>query len=744
MPNWSTAQKCLSTIRAGDTVEWYRGENRRKINNNANCFPPLDPDTAKSIGLKINVNWGEMMDLLAQARRQYMLAFWSNQHFFKVTFPMAPQEVQSEWGAFVTETINRPMKNSLEYFELHRSKWAAVACHGIGPQTWYKSDHWLPDFLAIADLRIATDTTCDFKNLSWWAVRKSYTVMELVDTVFDGKPKNKWNRKAIAKILKSYWNLNFQDATLNYDWETNPEKMADIVKQNGGFYGSDASPSITLWRFFFEDFDKSGNKRIFLRVVPDNASMRESGEEVFLWESDSPVSDSRKNLMHCQFGDLNNDSPFMYHSVRSLGFALMEPTYYTNITRCRLLQHIHDNFNVWLRITDPAEKARAQMQQFSNYSVLKSGVGVVPQTERHQIDPQLFDRGMNELKQIQQSASSSYTQRTDTGTQKEQTAFETRVKLEQVNSMMSGLLLNAFMYEKHAYMEIMRRFCLKKTTDPDIILFQKRWDQMKIPRKWMNVELMDIEPVTPLGMGNPTMAATEAAQLMENRGAYEPEAQQDILHEYTLVTTQDWRKAKKWAPIGQKKGPGSAQKFAEADFNILMRGIPAQIMEGENPLGQIETMLGLLAGEITAVMQSGGVGDAREIIGLKAVNQHIGQLLQIVSQDEANKARVTQYAKALGKLMNEVKGMEQRLAQAQKKQGQNGDDGEHAKNAAILATTQAKLHAKAMTDKQKLKQKEESFVSEQRRKDAGAFAEIQRLGVKNKMQAMNGHKKPTE
>ncbi len=389
MPNFSTPDRIQAVIRNGDEVEYVRDENRVKINNAANNFPPLDEDTARKLGVKINVNWGEMMILLSHARRQYLTAFLSNNHFFKVTLPLAPSEHQSEWGAFITDEINKPIRNSLDYFELHRSRWAGVVAHGIGPQVWYKKDRWLPDYVAIEDLRISTDTTLDFKNLSWFAVRQMYTPFELLDEAFNGKKDNGWNVEAIKQILSNYKEVNQDYSQSNYDWNSAPSKLAELVKQDGGYYSSTAMPAIPLWRFYFEDNDeKTGQKAWFLRIVPETGAVRGSApQDKFLWTSETPVASKREHIMQCQFGDLSNKAPFMYHSIRSLGLSLMEPCFYTNLTRCRLLQHLHDNLNVWLRVTDPANKARAQVQEFANYGTLQTGVEIVPQAQRHQRAP---------------------------------------------------------------------------------------------------------------------------------------------------------------------------------------------------------------------------------------------------------------------------------------------------------------------------------------------------------------------
>ena len=662
MPNFSTASKVLATIRAGDAVNLIQSRNRVKILDAANCIPPLTDDEAKELGIKINTNFGGLLVTLTKARSQLLSAFLNNANFFQVKLPAAPAEHQADWEAFITQEINRPLRDSLSYFELHRSRWSSVVTHGIGPMMWMDDDKWLPTFVAMADLRIATDTTLDFKNLSWFARRVSYSPFELTDQAFNKNQNNHWDTKAIATILKSYEQCNTTDALSNYNWNDDAEKIAELWKQNGGFYGGDAMPSIPLWHFYFQDTDKQGVKGWYMRVVPES-QVQGTTQETFLWTSETRVSRTWQELVHCQYGDLSTDAPFKYHSVRGLGYALLEPWFYENLTFCRGLQHAHDNFNIWLRSTDPIEKARAQVQEFANVSVVRSGLSIIPQTERHQIDPELMEAMLSKLKQLQGEASSSYTQATDNGTAKEQTAFETRVKTEQVNAMMSGILLQAFKYESYADKEIARRFCLKNSSDPDIIKFQARCKSKGIPPEWLDIEQWEVEPVTPLGMGNPTIAMTMVQQLMEQRGAYSPQAQNEILHEFTLVTTKDPRKAARWVPLDGKTTQSDASREAIGMFGTLMTGVPVPLSQS-NLIDQIDALMPLFAGKIVQITQRDNMASVDEATGLQNVSQYLTQAIQQLSQDEQAKAKVKQYGDSLGKLNNEMKGIIQRGQQA--------------------------------------------------------------------------------
>lgn len=737
MPNWSSAEKVLQTIRAGDDVETIRQGNRVKVTDAANCVPPLDEETAKKMDVKVNVNWGGLMMILAHATRQYITAFLTNQHFFKVSLPYAPAEHQSEWEAFITDEINKPLRDSLSYFELQKSRWKSVVTHGVGPQVWFKPDHWKPNFVAMSDLRIPTDTTIDFENLGWFSVRVQYLPMELLDKAFSGRKNNRWDKKAVADILRNYKELNTTDALSNFTWDQ-PEKIHALWKQNGGFYSGDAMPVISLWHFYFEDNTDPDNKGWFMRVVAETSVVKGAQKEQFLWQSDEPVAGALSQLLHCQFGDLTSDAPAKYHAIRSLGFALLEPEFYDNLTRCRLMQHIHDNFNILLRISDPIDKARAAVQEFSNLGVLRSGVTIVPENERHQIDSKLVEMGMAQMSQLKQQASASYTQQPDTGTQKEQTAFETNVKMQQVNAMLGGLLMTAFMYEKFADKEMCRRFCLRKTSDPDIQRFQRRCKEAGIPRRHLDPELWDVEPVTPLGMGNPTIAHAAAQELIEKIGLLDPTAQQEVKHEWVLTVTGDSRKAARWAPLGKGRGITEAQRDSMAMFGTLMTGVMIPVMEGLPVIDQIDAMIPLFASKIHMIEQRDNVGKPDEITGLQSVYQYLGELINRLAQNPEEKQRVKKYMDDIGQLWNQVKGLAQRGQEAAQKSQQNGHD------PAAIAKAQstlmlAKVKAKTTIDKAKLtdKQKSESFVRDQRRQDAKALADIQREAVKTRMKSLS-------
>ncbi len=739
MSNFSTPQKVVDTIRASDAVERIRADNRVRINNVANGAPPLTAEEAKQWGLNINVNWGEMAVLGAHAKRQITNAFTSSARFFKVSIPMAPAEKRLSWEMWITEFINRKMKRSRDYYFMCQNRFAGLVLHGIGPQLWYNigkdSDSWLGKFKAIEDLRLPTDTPISFENLCHFAVRERYTIYSLSESAFGKYSDPRWNKEVVKDILSKYWELNYE--TTQYTWLTAPEKMAELVKQNGGFYSSDATPTIPVWLFYYYD-DEGKEKGWKLKVVPDTDSgIRGAPADKFIYDSGNRIiARELSQILHVQFADLNLNPPQMYYSIRSLGYELMEPCFWTNIARCKALQHLCESFNIWLRVSDPAGKARAQKVEMFNKAILPEGVTIVPQNERHQVDASLIEMVMAQLKQLMSEVSASYTQQADTGTQKEQTAYETSVKLSMVNAMMSAILNTAFFQETFAYREIGRRFCLRNSHDEDAREFQKEAARRGIPKVFLNVELWDIEPEIPLGAGNPSMAMSRAQQLIQMRPMFGPQGQQEILHEATAVITDDFRKADRWVPIDQNQQMTDGQSWTLSIFGTLMEGVPVPNKEGLSPIDQIETALALMAGVISRIEKTTNVATMPEFIGLQTVGQHITGLIDQLAQNPEEKQRVKQFSDSLGKLMNIVKALGQRMMEQQQQQGGADQNGQAQQDAAkahsLVLQTSMKAKTSELKSEQQRRHKEQSFEADQHRKNIETIAEIGREDAKNK------------
>lgn len=741
---YSDPAKVQEVIRASDDVEQRRGENRVLINRAANNEPLMDDAQAEQIGLKIFNRWGEMSEVLANARRQMMMHFHSMSTFFTVTLPKAPEEARSEWGGEITEFINNKMKQgdkALEWFSTNESRWSAVVCHGIGPLHWDDPKEWKSKVVAICDLRIPTDTLSDFSNLQCFAIRKPYTPGELSKKAYSKvEGRFKWNKKAVASMLGQIEQVKTVMAENQYDYQSTPEKFEELRKQNGGYWASDAMPVINLWHFYFKNDDEEWE----LKVVPDMGSSvvsPEVSDDEFICESIGKVASKWQHILQVQYGDLSNDSPHKYQAVRSLGFLQYEPCYWTDLTRCRFLQHVHDNFNILLRMADPIDRARAAVQVFQNLAVLKPGVSIVPAAERHMVDGNLVEAALALTKQLQGELSSTYTQEADSGTKKERTAFETGVQVQSTNSKLAGILMAATVRETFVYREICRRFCLRPSDDEDVQAFQRDMQKrVKIPLEWMNSDYWVVEPTTPLGNGNPTMAMVESENVMKLRPMAGPGAQQEMLHD-AAVSMVGAQRAKRWFSV-KEKATSEASVAALNAFNTLMQGLPPQVPNGLSMIAVAETLVKACTDKITTIKKTTKMATPQEMIGLGNAVLYIESLLKGMEGDQANIPKIKQMAHALAQVGNELKRMaKQQQAEAQKaqqKQQQQESNGEIQAHMAETASkirgkqaeTMSKIQMKQVEAKQKLQHKNAEFVADQKRKNLSTVADIARNGAR--------------
>jgi hypothetical protein len=731
------AASVTATINAGRDVERIRSANRALVDNLFNGEPPLSDAEAKEWGLQDNISWGEGAVLAAHARRQYTNNFLRNSRFFKLRIPTAPEEDRVTLEMKIGDAINRTMKRCFDYTLTVQEQFASVAAHGIGPQIWDDNESWLPKTVALEDFRVPTDTRVSFSNLEWFAIRDYYTEGQLAEKVFGEHSVEGWNKEAVAQILAQLHPINYQDST--YNWIQNPEKMAQVVKQNGGFYASDAVPTVALWRFYFKDMDpKTREVSWKLRVVVDTDSGNVAAPpSEFLYDSgDESEAESVDQILFVQFGDLNNKAPFLVASVRGMGFMLVEPCFWSNITICRMNQYLNESFNPWVQVTDPAGESRAQAIQLFNKGIFPPGVRIVPQNERHTVSGDLIDRVMGKMKQLQGEASSSYTQQNDNGTAREQTAYETSVRVSQVNAMASGIMLLVTIKAEFQYREICRRFCIRNSSDPDVQKFQKLMRSQGVDDKWLNVDLWEVEAETPLGAGNPAMEMSQARGLMELSVNMSPESQQKVLHKAVAAITNNPAEAQDLVPLGRQPVADNGLKWASSIFGTLMQGIMVPDNPEVSALQQAGPLIGMMSGVVSRLEQNGNLATASELIGLHTVEAYLRQLIGQISRNKDQSAIVQRLTQSLNQLSNILKGFDQRLAEQQKAQGSPEMQAIQIERASAIQDAQIKQasfqaeqqrkNAALQADQQR---KNAALQAEQQRKDAASTAQIQRDSV---------------
>lgn len=708
---FETADKLRSAINALDEVERRRSENRVRVVETFEGFPPLTEAQAAEQGLRINCDWKEAPLMFADAAGQYYNAFVGPGEFFSVTIKNAPLDKATDWNQFVTDQISTIMTRCERYDSLWDNKAAGIVMHGVGLQMWDDPDCWCPNYVAIEDFRCLTGVDLSFCNMDRFFIRRRYTPGEIAEKIGGENSDPGWNKKALAAIFQNVNDQQFTQAMQNVDWNV-PERWIERIKECSGFMTSDAAAEIPMWDCYYQDDKGKWLRRV---VADENTPGLEGIKNEFIYTSrNRSVADELNQLIHNLPGDLSNKPPRKYHAIRSLGFTLVEPAFWLNITRCFLVQHTIMTFKPWVRTDDPADRARALFVEIGNSVVLPEGVNIVPWEQRHRIDPQLVQFVMSNLKQLMGEAGNTYTQDIDTGTQKERTAYETSVLVNMVNSSLSRLLLKAYKKESFAYREICRRLCKKGSLDKDAKEFQAACKKHGMPDEMLDVSRWKITPTTTLGQGNKQLAISRANQLMGAKTQFPPESQNEILYLWTCAVVEDPALAAKLTKRGQQQKVTSANHDAALAFGSLMQGVKVDPMGGFSPIEQIETLLQLMQ-EFVKGTQAVGLPSMREILGLNATGAHIEFLIEQLAQDQREKARVKQYSDALGQIMNQVKKLQQNVQQAEAAKNQS--------NSMELQAAQAEMQ-------QKLQQRDAEFQQKMQHKQIADATKDQQGKVK--------------
>lgn len=714
--------------------DYPRSRNRALINNLFNGAPPYTDEEVVDNNIEVNVNFLESTRLGHDARSQFYQAFLKPGNFFTCSTDSGAVHNRQKYAQTVTKEINRIMKHSLPYMECFRSKFAQNVLHGISPSGWRDSQRWMPDSLGIEDVLIPANTLLTMVNLPFFAIRRSLTAPELIKMTSGEHVDKGWN-KPLVKACVDYIDQESM-ALMGNNWpETwSPEKVAERVKGDGGFYVGDSVPTIEVFDFFFwnDDPKRSGwNRRMILdtwstpTLAGGTPTMSKKAGGIYNSEKkagrflynpgDRIFACQREEIINWQFADLSAVAPFRYHSVRSLGFLLYSVCHLQNRMRCKFSEAVFEQMMIYFRVKGAEDAQRALKVNLVNRGFVDDSIDFIKAGDRYQVNTQLAQLGMSENANLIAQNSSSYTAAPQQGTSNvEKTKFQVMAETNAITSLVSAGLQQAYLYQKPEYREIFRRFQIKNSRDPEVRTFQANCLRQGVPDQVLyNPACWELEPERVLGAGNKTLEMSISEQLMAMRNLYDPESQRQILRDVTLAVTDDAARAEALVPDKVAQVTDSVHD-AQLAAGALLQGLPIAIKSGMNHIEYVDTLLKTLVMVVQRTMKSQDA-TPQSIQGMQNLAFHINQHIQLIAQDPNEKARVKKYGDQLGKIMNAVKALAQQLAEKMQQEAQQGGgqmDETQAKIQAMLITAKAKAESGSLSHAQKTAQRQIQFEME--------------------------------
>jgi hypothetical protein len=721
--------------------------------------PPFDENTAEENGIEINRNDLTGVNLLAQGRRQWNSAFLSTKNYFNVTLDSGPAHKRTLWSGIITKHINKQLHLSPKMREQIRATGANVMLHGIGPVNWRDRRSPIPDPIPISSLLISSETDIDFENLEWFSVFREMTPSQLYTLTHGPKVDPGWNMPMVMAQLK-YVAEQVQKQPNATAYQYMPERIEELVKQDMGFWGSDAVPTVDVWDTYFREagdgdgwyrritLDWGVNGNDYKGTMPKGKNELD-GKSTFLYTSGKrKYANSHSEIIHCQFGDTSAYAPFKYHSVRSLGWMIWGACDLQNRMYCKFMENAFMNLMWWFRVSGEQAMNRIKRADFFHMGVIPQGVTMIPNAERFTADAKIIEMAFARNRQLLSENAASFTSDFSKGEAgKEMTATETMARVNSVNALVSGMLTLAYAYEEPKNREIARRFCLPNNPDRLVRKFREGCLKEGVPSDMIDIEKWVTESERVVGGGNKTLQMATINFLNSIRKNLGPQGQRIVDNMSVFYSTDRPELAEMMAPLDEEKPISDSMHDAQLATDRIMRGLPFTMSPKMILEDYVKVWIADMALIVQGIERSGEMATAEQITGLGNIAKHVDQFLQLMGKNDDERDKVRGYAEALANLMNLVKAFAQRLAEKMKSEQQQQQQG-----GGVDPETQTKLQGKLMIDQakaqnmreshaQKTAQRQVQFEMEQQRKDREHKAQLRREGHKAAVEIVTDHAK---
>lgn len=241
------ASSCEEVIWDMRISEEPRAADRAVLLRLYNGNPPFDEATVEENSIQVNRNDLEGVNILSQARRQWNNAFLKPTNFFSARPDVGPSHKRAEWSQYFTKHANRLLKRSRKMVGQVRATGANTILYGIGPTMWKDRRTIVPGPIPVGSLLIPSETEIDdFDNLSYFAVFREWTATQLYEMTHGPRVDPGWQMKMVEAQM-DYIRDEMRKSPNSLAYQYMPERIEELIKQDKGYFGSDAVPTVDVW-----------------------------------------------------------------------------------------------------------------------------------------------------------------------------------------------------------------------------------------------------------------------------------------------------------------------------------------------------------------------------------------------------------------------------------------------------------------------------------------------------------------
>lgn len=722
-----------------------RAEDRATLQRLFSGNPPYDEEKAEENNIEINYNDLEGPNMLMQARRQWNNAMLKPGNFFNITLDSGPVIKRSEDGHKITKNLNKHLKRTPRMSGQRRATGANALLFGQGPTSWTDRHAPIPKPIPVASLLVPSETEIDAfgdNEVPYVGIFRELTLGQLLDMTYGPRVDPGWNMDLVNSQIK-WVREQTQKQTNASAYQYMPERIEELLKQDKGFFGTDAVPTVDIWDFFFQE-----ENGVYRRIILDwgaeatgyagkTAPERADPNGQFLYSSGKrKYANNISEIVALNFADCSPYAPFRYHSVRSLGWMLWGVCNLQNRLHCKFNEAVFEQLMWFFRVAGDQDLKRLKKANFTHMGVIPQGVSMITADERFKPDVGLVEAAFARNRGLMNDAAASFRQDVYSQSEKEKTATQVMAEVNSVNALVSGMLELAYTYEAFKDREICRRFCIKNSKSLLVQNFRKDCLRDGVDAEMLDVERWNLEEEQVLGGGNKTLQMAAVNYLNTVRKNLGPQGQRIVDHIGIEAVTDQSDLAEQMAPLRENIPISNSAHDAQLSTERLLDGLPFADKPDMVYEDYVKVWLSDLAMKVQQAQQQGGMATIREIQGFANLAQHIAKFLGIMAQDPESKPRVREYHNALGKIGNLVKAFAQRLAQQMK--ARDGQGGMDPKALAAVMAEKIKATAKAQNMREshamRTAQKQAQFELEEQRKDRELNAELRREGARTRQE----------
>ena len=604
-------------------------------------------------------------------------------------------ERQVEYGRVMSAQADRILLTDKDWDFHIQNSINEMTLHGCGPLMFEDCYRVLPKSISCGSLKVPEMTPATTSEWEVSSVDVDYYPPKLYEFIQDEEKAKQagWNVPYVKTVIQNAARMMDENGR-PHDWEW----CQNQLKNNSLTY-TDDSKVCKLAFVFWKEFDG----KVTL-VIVERQTTADTDKVEFLFKHVGWYEDFHQCL-HPMYFDRGNGG--FHHSVTGLGVKMYGAMEYENRLLCNLMDKAFAP-KIFFKLANADTKERMQIARYGDWGLLPSGAEAV----QAPIQGFLTD-GLAMWQasgQLMRSNLSSYRQQVPTKTEgNPATARQVTLEASQMASLSKTSYARFYRQLDLLYAEIVRRLCLRTSTDKRAKEFQKRCIAAGVPEECFD-NIDKVEAMRIIGQGSGFLRRDAVVSIAAMAGSLPEDGRNNWLNDF-IAAHAGGSAVSRYNPQPKQQLATDQQAEALQWVGSMKVGIPPIVTSSQNPVTYATTFLNAAVQSLQSLQQG---GNPQEVLAfLQICGPAIMAQAQRFANDPVRKpiydqimAQWKQLATTTDKLQAQIKQMVQaRTQQQQKTQAALNDQQIKTMKAQNdIALKQVKTKAQLATQSAKTKQ----------------------------------------